>query len=71
MSCDVTFNVEEACKAQEKYCKDHGYPHFAPWRGICYSCHNQIYSGPQGYSVEYAGHHLITGCPICMASYVD
>lgn len=64
------YNVEEAIAAQEKYCKEHGDPLFAPSDGRCYKCWQQIY-GPNGWSVEKAGSCLITGCPYCRRSYVD
>lgn len=38
-----TFNIEEAIKAQGKYCKENGYPHFAPHTGRCYRCNKNIY----------------------------
>ena len=65
-----TYNVDAACAAQDKYCEELRFPHFAPYRGICYTCGMQIYSNG-GYSVEYASKHLVTGCPFCHVSYVD
>lgn len=35
--------VSECIKAQRKYCKATGLPHFAPSDGICWSCHRNIY----------------------------
>lgn len=66
-----TFDIEKAIQAQETYCKENHAPHFAPHSGKCFSCGNNIYSAPYGYTVEYAGQKLVTGCPICMASYCD
>jgi hypothetical protein len=37
------FNVSESMKAQEKLCKEKGYPHFAPSSGVCWKCHKNIY----------------------------
>ena len=78
---DETYNVAEAIAAQKAYCEKTGAPRFAPYDGVCYSCHQQIYAGEivkaghiryhSGYSVEYAASHLVTGCPYCYASYVD
>lgn len=65
------YNSEQARKAQKEYCEKNKVPHFAPWSGSCYSCHKNIYSAPNGYTVEYASMRLITGCPYCMASYCD
>ena len=57
-------------KAQREYCEKHNLPHFAPADGFCWSCGHYIY-GEQGYSLEYASSRLVTGCPICRASYCD
>lgn len=37
------FDVSKSIDAQRRYCKEKGYPHFAPLNGRCYRCHNQIY----------------------------
>ena len=73
-----TFDVQKATEAQEKYCNEKGYPHFAPHNGICFRCRKNIYmqyTHPGGYktgiSVEKAGSILITGCPHCCWSYCD
>ena len=78
---DEKYNIAEAIEAQQLYCESKGYPHFAPYNGSCYSCHQQIYApiehqyGSQkwtsGYSVEFASSNLVTGCPHCNSSYVD
>lgn len=65
-----TYNIEMACKAQDRYCEEHDAPHFAPHLGVCWSCGRNIYS-ENGYSVEEAGQKLITGCPFCRRSYCD
>ena len=71
------FNSDEAKKAQEKYCEEKVYPHFAPLNGRCYCCNNDIYtqidrgSYKTGISVEKAGSTLITGCPHCKRTYCD
>lgn len=60
---------------------------FAPVNGICYCCHQQIYSAEgreylgdrrkptgrikNGISVEQARAELTTGCPFCHRSFVD
>ena len=72
-----TFNTAKAIEAQRKYCKEKGYPHFAPYDGRCYSCNKDIYSEidhgtyKTGISVESAGSELIIGCPHCNRSYCD
>lgn len=75
-----TYNISEAIKAQYLYCKTKILPHFAPDNGICWTCHQNIYSengrtrighGTHGISVESAGNHLITGCPFCNRTYCE
>lgn len=68
------YNIDDATKAQARYCKVNNYPHFAPYDGICYRCHKNIYTesdGHHGISVENAGTHLITGCPHCHYSFCE
>lgn len=76
----MTYNISEAIKAQEQFCDKKKYPCFAPGNGICWSCHQNIYSEKgrkrygketHGYSVESAAGQLITGCPFCNRSYCD
>ena len=73
-----TFNPKDAIQAQQEYCKQKGYPHFAPYDGRCYRCHNQIYQQivwPDGHtsgiSVEHAASGLVTGCNHCHYSFVE
>lgn len=98
---DKTYNVAEAVQAQKEYCKEYAAKHpedwassmmkdgkgFAPVNGICYCCHQQIYSAEgreylgdrrkptgrikSGISVEQARAELTTGCPFCHRSFVD
>ena len=70
METKETFDTLAAIRAQEKYCDENHVPHFAP-HGRCYSCGRDIYASPNGYSVEYAASHLITGCPYCFMSYCE
>ena len=77
------YNVAAARKAQTNYCDDHGLPHFAPFDGICYSCHQQIYAPLEhrnpydgrktytGIPVDLAATTLITGCPHCSSSFCE
>lgn len=71
------FNSSEARAAQDKYCEENGYPHFAPESGKCWSCNSDIYAQinhggyKTGISIEEAGSTLITGCPHCHISYCD
>ena len=65
------YNTQKAIKAQEDYCKNKNLPFFAPYNGRCYSCGQDIFEEPYGYTVEYAGSKLITGCPHCMVSFVE
>jgi hypothetical protein len=75
-----TYDISKATKAQEKYCAEKGYPHFAPHSGKCFSCGQNIYSEKgrtrsgkerNGISVERASKELITGCPFCNRTYCD
>jgi hypothetical protein len=63
------YDVQKSIEAQRKYCKEKGYPHFAPRNGICLYCSRQIYE--TGITTERAGSTLITGCPYCNKSYCD
>ena len=76
----AAYDVEKAIQSQEQFCVKNDYPRFAPENGICWSCHQNIYSEKgrtrygketHGISVEGAGNHLITGCPFCSRSYCD
>lgn len=75
-----TYNIPEAVKAQEKYCMEKEYPHFAPYSENCFRCGQNIYSEKgrtrsgkerNGISVERASKELITGCPFCNWSYCE
>lgn len=74
-----TFDLPTATLTQAIYCRDHGYPQFAPKSGSCYRCGQNIYmEGKQrngkpskGISVERAGKELITGCPHCNWSFCE
>lgn len=52
MENKVTFDAVKAMKAQDKLCKENGYPHFAPSTGICWACHRNIYE-QVGWKNEY------------------
>lgn len=74
-----TFDPAAATLTQATYCRNHGYPHFAPASGRCWKCNQNIYAeGKQrngnrsnGISVERAGRELITGCPHCCWSFCE
>lgn len=74
-----TFDPEVATLTQATYCRNHGYPHFAPASGRCYRCNQDIYAEgkrrngnpSKGISVERAGRELITGCPHCSWSFCE
>ena len=38
-----TFNIQKSIEAQDKYCKEKDYPHFAPTSGYCWKCNRNIY----------------------------
>lgn len=56
--------IRAACAAQEKLTAELKVPHFAPYNGICWACHQQIYELESGTS-------FVTGCPHCHRSYCD
>lgn len=75
------YNVQESIKAQANYCKEKGYPHFAPRSGVCWNCNRNIYNPYKrkygdreyetGITTEEASSELVTGCPHCNKSYCD
>ena len=74
-----TFDATVAILKQANYCRDHGYPQFAPESGRCFKCNQNIYAEGKrrngnpsnGISVERAGRELITGCPHCNWSFCE
>ena len=76
---EETFNISEACKAQEKYIKEKELSYFPPSNGVCWSCDRNIYTNiynerwgtSSGISVEKASKSLIIGCPHCHILYCD
>ena len=71
------FNTNQAAKAQSDLCAVKGYPHFAPYSGVCWSCKRNIFQEidrgkyKTGISVKQASSTLITGCPHCNRTYCD
>lgn len=77
------YDIAASCRAQADYCEDHNIPHFAPFDGVCYSCHQQIYAKLEhinpynghksftGIPTELAATTLISGCPHCSSSYCE
>ena len=77
------YDVRTSIICQRRYCEEHNLPHFAPSDGVCYHCHNNIYSphivyGQRGSKDTYtgiptyqAGCQLITGCPHCNYSFCE
>lgn len=67
-------DLNEARKAQDKFCEARGWPNYAElatgYYGVCPVCWKRIYD-VGGYTVEYAAHNLVTKCPFCHASYLD
>lgn len=67
------YNLLKAALAQKKLCNQTGIL-FAPQDGCCFFCGKNIYvesNTSEGYSVEYASKHVITGCPHCHKSFCD
>jgi len=73
------YNPSLAAKKQKEFCKENGYPHFAPETGRCWKCSRNIYEPYEhkhsghitGITVEEATNELVTGCPHCYKSYCD
>lgn len=76
------FDIEQSIQAQEKLCETRGVPLFAPLRGVCYKCFENIYSPIEkkgwngrpyttGIDTEKAGKSHITYCPHCNKSFCD
>lgn len=61
-------SVEEKKELQRKYCKENGYPHFAPRNGKCWHCGRQIYNR---ISIARAANTLITSCDWCNKSFCE
>lgn len=68
MSSKQIYDPQKAAAAQAKYCKENNLPLFAPYDGVCWACRRNIY---EIISIEGAGNHLITGCPLCHRSYCE
>ena len=72
-----TFNPRKAAEAQAEYCRKKDFPQFAPKRGRCWRCGQNIYKENDhgtcktGISVEQAGSELISGCPHCDWGYCE
>jgi len=66
--CKISNNIKTKLLLQEKFCKDHELPHFAPYDGVCFRCNYQIY---ERISIHQAMNTLITGCPFCHWSYCE
>ncbi len=65
---EPTAEVQEKIDAQRAYCKKMPAPYFAPFKGVCWGCGEQIFNK---ISLESAGSRLITGCPCCSRTYCD
>lgn len=72
------FNVKKSIEEQSAFCKTNGYPHFAPYDGVCFNCHKNIYveinygdGYKSGIDTEKATKSLVTGCPHCHYSYCE
>ena len=73
-----TLTDEEVAKrmeTQKAFCKEKGWPHFAPPSGVCSSCGKNVY---QNYETDgkvtwgWVGDRgLVTGCPHCHRSFCD
>lgn len=58
--------IEAAIAAQRELWERAGLPELAPADGVCFSCHEQIYTDE-----HLDGTSLVTGCPHCNRSYAD
>ena len=60
---------DQFLKNQRERCNKNNYPHFMPASGVCYRCKKDIV--PKLISKGNDGNLLVTGCPLCHASYCD
>lgn len=80
---EPAYDIESSIICQRNYCERNALPHFAPFDGICWCCHKNIYSpvavrnpitGEYTYTgipTYRAGCQLITGCPHCNYSFCN
>lgn len=77
---EPVYDVRASIICQRNYCENNRLPHFAPSDGVCFRCHNNIYSPRlvRGTKDQYtgiptykAGCQLITGCPHCNYSFCE
>lgn len=61
-------SIRERIEAQRQFCKERGWPMFAPQDGFCWSCGRQIFTEKNDHR---ARNDHITGCPECSRSYCD
>ena len=48
------YDTYKSISAQSDYCCNKDVPHFAPFDGMCYKCHRNIYA-PQGWQMTKFG----------------
>ncbi len=70
MGMDKAQMIQEGLELQKEYCEKYEYPMFCPSTGYCFCCGAAMFS-PYNYSMNDAGHVLITGCRVCGKSFVD
>lgn len=61
--------IQKKIDAQKKYCQEAKLPLFIPSNGVCWACHQNIFS-EKGYTLAQAN-RLITSCPYCHKSFCD
>lgn len=64
------YNISEAIKLQNNFCKKNSVPLFIPQSGHCTRCGKNIFS-KDGYTVKQAASQLITGCSFCGNSFCE
>lgn len=55
-------------RMQLDFCEKYGYPVFMPFGGFCYQCRQDF---TQSMTLQQAGGEVLTGCPLCPASWCD
>lgn len=76
------YNVRVSIESQKKLCETKKLPLFAPYDGVCWNCHKNIYEpfkqsrdndgvSITGITTAQAGTELVTGCPHCCRTYCD
>ena len=64
----MKIELKKKIEAQKEFCERTEAPFFAPYDGICWACHHQVFDR---LTEDQCKNSLITGCPWCNRSYCD